>query len=65
MRAAGQRLLAAVLAAQRHQAGHFLLGEADFLAAELGERQVLHFVGSRPAARGGVERMQFLGNGRH
>ncbi len=29
-----------VFAAQRHQAGHFVLGEPDFLAAELGQRQV-------------------------
>ena len=36
---AGERLLRAVLLAQRHQARHLLLGEADFLAAELGERR--------------------------
>ena len=36
---AGERLLRAVLLAQRHQAGHLLLGEADFLAAELGQRR--------------------------
>ena len=65
MRAPGERLLARVLPPQRHQAGHFLLGEADFLAAELGERQVLHLVGLAAGGAGGVERMQFLGNGGH
>ena len=29
-----------VLAAQLHEAGHLVLGEADLLAAELGEREV-------------------------
>ena len=65
MRAAARGFLARVLAAQRHQAGHFLLGEADFLTAELGERQVLHLVGLAAGRAGGVERMQFLGNGGH
>ena len=40
MRAPASGFLLAVLRAERHQAGHFLLGEADFLAAELGERQI-------------------------
>ena len=39
---AGERLLALVLLADRHQAGHFLLGETDLLAAELGEREIGH-----------------------
>ena len=39
-----------ILGAQRHQAGHLLLGEADLLAAELGQRQVGHL------ERGAVER---------
>jgi hypothetical protein len=30
---AGERLLRAVARAQRHQAGHLVLGETDFLAA--------------------------------
>ena len=38
--APGERLLALVLFAHRHQARHLLLGEADLLAAQLGERQV-------------------------
>ena len=33
-------LLALVLVAKRHEAGHLLLGEADLLAPELGEREV-------------------------
>jgi hypothetical protein len=37
---AGQRLLPLVTGAESHQAGHFLLGEPDFLAAELGLRQI-------------------------
>ena len=37
---AGERLLGAVAVAQRHQPGHLLLGEADLLAAELGEGEV-------------------------
>ena len=37
---AGQRLAVGVLGAQRHEAGHLVLGEADLLAAELGQRQV-------------------------
>ena len=37
---AGERVLALVLLADRHQAGHLLLGEANLLAAELGEREV-------------------------
>ena len=65
MRAPASGCLPRVLAAQRHQAGHFLLGEADFLAAELGERQVLHLVRLAAGGAGGVERMQFLGDGRH
>ena len=35
-----QRLLRGELLARRHQAGHLVLGEADLLAAEVGEREV-------------------------
>ena len=35
-----ERLLRAELLAQRHQAGHLVLGEADLVAAELGQREV-------------------------
>ena len=45
MRAPGERLRRGVAGAQRHQARHLLLGEADLLAAELGEREVLHLEG--------------------
>ena len=37
---AGERLGVAVLGAQRHQAGHLVLGELDLLAAEAGEGEV-------------------------
>ena len=40
MRAPLSGCACAVLLAQRHQAGHLLLGHADLLAAELGERDV-------------------------
>ena len=40
MRAPVQRLRGGELLADRHQAGHLVLGEADLLAAELGEREV-------------------------
>ena len=36
-----ERLLGSVFLAGRHQAGHFRFSERDFLAAELGERDVL------------------------
>ena len=37
---AGERLRVAVLGAQRHQAGHLVLGELHLLAAEAGEGEV-------------------------
>ena len=37
---AGERLGVAVLGAQRHEAGHLVLGEVDLLAAEAGEGEV-------------------------
>ena len=40
MRAPGERLLVGVLGAQRHEAGHLVLGELDLLAAEGGQREV-------------------------
>src|SRR5262245_29774851 len=40
----GQRPLALVPIAQGHESGHLLLGEPDFLAAELGELKVLDLV---------------------
>jgi hypothetical protein len=36
----GQRLLVAVLLAQRHQAGHLVLGQLDLAPAEICQRQV-------------------------
>ena len=47
---ARERLLSRELGAQRHEAGHLLLGEADLLAAEFGQREVGHL------ERGAVER---------
>src|SRR2546428_5815409 len=41
---AGERPSACVLLAQSHEAGHFLFGETDLLAAEFGEREILHLV---------------------
>jgi len=35
-----ERLLALVLGAERHEARHLELGEADFVAAELGEGEI-------------------------
>ena len=55
MRAPASGLRAGVPGAQRHQARHLLLGEADLLAAELGEREVLHL--ERQARRGGGNRL--------
>ena len=47
MRAPFKRLLRAVFLARRHQAGHFGLGERDFLAAEFGEANVFDDVFGR------------------
>ena len=41
---AGERLRRRVLFADGHQAGHFVLGDVDFLAAPVGERDVGDFV---------------------
>jgi hypothetical protein len=50
---AGQRLRLAVLLAQRHQAGHLVLGELDLLAAPGREREVGDLeVGRRERVRG-------------
>ena len=51
---AGQRRLARVARAQRHQPGHLLLGEADLVAPELGEPEVGDLVGqlARAVRRG-------------
>ena len=50
----GQRLLAGVLLAQRHQARHLDLGQVDLATAEVGLSDVRHPVGDRAAmsARG-------------
>ncbi len=62
---AGERLLRAVLLAQRHQAGHFLLGEANFLPAELRLREVSHLERFAASRLGGSERMHLFGYSRH
>jgi hypothetical protein len=58
---ARKRLLSRILGAQRHQAGHFVFREADFLAAERGERQVAHL--ERRAAGSGCGRERGGGDG--
>ena len=55
MRAPLQRLLRAVLLAHRHQAGHLGLGDGDFLAAPVGEADILDDVVG-DAASGGLLR---------
>jgi hypothetical protein len=40
------RLLGRILVADRHQSRHLVLGNADFLAASVGEGHVSYFVGS-------------------
>ena len=62
---AGERFLAGVLLAQRHQSGHLLLGESQFLAAEVGERQVLYLVRLPAGGFRGSERMKSLGCSSH
>ncbi len=59
-----QRLLALVLLAERHQAGHLELGEADLVAAPLGERDVGHLVGLA-ALRHGSEGVLAGSDGSH
>ena len=54
---AGQRRLALVARAQRHQAGHLLLGEAELVAAELGEPEVGDLVRQLVRPRLRVERV--------
>ena len=58
---AGERLLRAVLLAQRHQPGHLLLGEPHFLAAELGQRQVRDLERFAAGRLRGLERVHLLG----
>src|SRR5262249_9543354 len=58
---ARERSFAGVTLAQRHQAGHFVLGETDFLAPELREREVFHFVGHAARFGGLIERVNFRG----
>ena len=65
MRAPASGFLRAVLLAQRHQAGHFLLGEPDLLAPEFGERQVFHLERLAAGGLGGGEGMKCWGGGSH
>ena len=57
---AGERLARAVLGAQGHQPGHLLLGEADFLAAELGLAEIPHLEGLAAGGARRVEGMLYL-----
>ncbi len=61
---AGERPFGLVLLANRHQTGHFLLGETDFLAAELVQRQVGDFEGLPPGGLRRGERVQGFFDGR-
>src|SRR5262249_10504529 len=45
--------------------GHLLLGEADFLAAEISERKILDFVRLAMGGPGGIERVDFLNHSSH
>ena len=65
MRAPASGFCRAVLLAQRHQAGHFLLGETQFFASELGKRQILHFERLAAGGFGGGEGMKCRGCGGH
>ena len=58
---APQRLGGRELLAHRHQAGHLVLGEADLLAAELGEREVGDLVVGRGQRAGVVVVMRSPG----
>src|SRR5581483_4086893 len=50
---AGERLLRGVFATDRHEAGHLVLGDGNFFAAPVGERQVGDLVGGGIAFQGG------------
>ena len=55
-----QRLAGRVLLADGHQAGHFVLGDGDFLAAPLGQAHVGDFVvGSDGSERCGAHLVSF------
>ena len=60
-----ERLHVGVLAAQRHQAGHLVLGQPDLLAAELGQGQVGHLVVDAVADIGGQLVMLSRRHARH
>jgi hypothetical protein len=55
-----QRLLGAVFLARCHQARHFSLGQREFLAAEIGERNVLDDVVGEARLLGGGGHESFL-----
>ncbi len=52
-----QRLLRAVLGAGGHQAGHLMLGDFNFLAAEIGQGDVADFVVGEAHVWCGVDRL--------
>ena len=62
---AGERLPNAVLFSERHQPGHLLLGEANFLAPEIGERKISDFVGRPAGGFGGGEWMKLFSYSGH
>ena len=52
-------------AAKPLKAGHFLLGEADLLAAPLGMAEIGHLVGHAPGLAGDIKRVVVSDCGRH
>jgi hypothetical protein len=54
-----------MLRTKGHESGHFLLGQANFLPAKFGQREILHF--ERFAASGfrGCEGVMRFGSCRH
>jgi hypothetical protein len=62
---AGERLLARIPRAQRHQSGHFVLGEADFVAAELGEAEILDLERFATGFLCEIKRVRFIHCGCH
>jgi hypothetical protein len=65
MRAPASGFFALVLGAERHQARHLVLGEADLLAAPLGEREVGDLEGRTAGGLHGVEGMERWGDCGH
>ena len=59
-RAPASGLLVRVAGAHGHQAGHLVLGETNFLAAPLGQRQIGHLERLAAGISGGIERVHLF-----